>query len=78
MALLDGTHATACGTSIAAPFVAGVAALVCAAGPSLEPWEVRDILTSSAVDLGVPGWDPEYGWGEVDAGAAVLLAWEAQ
>ena len=74
----QGSYATTCGTSTAAGFVAGAAALVCAAGPSLEPWEVRDILTSSAVDLGVPGWDPEYGWGELDAGAAVLAAMEAQ
>lgn len=74
----QGDYTTTCGTSIAAGFVAGVAALVCSVAPGLEPWELRDILFATAQDLGAPGWDPEYGWGEVDAGAAVMAAWEAR
>ncbi|MCL1847597.1 MAG: S8 family serine peptidase, partial [Coriobacteriia bacterium] len=60
------------GTSMAAPFVSGVAALVFAANPSLTPSQVRATLENTAVDLGDPGWDPYYGYGEVNPYAAVL------
>jgi hypothetical protein len=61
------------GTSMAAPFVSGVAALIIANNPSLKAGEVFDILRNSAVDLGVLGSDPETGAGLVDAAAAVGL-----
>lgn len=44
----DGSAKNACGTSFASPFVGGVAALVMAADPSLEPEEVRKILNDTA------------------------------
>jgi len=28
-------------------------------------------IEMTAIDLGPPGWDPEYGWGVIDAAAAV-------
>jgi hypothetical protein len=59
------------GTSMAAPFVAGVAALVRAAHPQWSPQQVVDALTSSAVDLGPSGHDPEFGAGLVDAASAL-------
>jgi hypothetical protein len=62
------------GTSFSAPIVAGVAALVIAANPSLSGEQVQRILFRSANDLGDPGWDPEYGWGCVNAARAVALA----
>jgi serine protease len=62
------------GTSMATPHVAGVAALILAANPSLTMDEVKDVLTSTATDLGTPGYDLEYGYGLVDAYAAVLAA----
>jgi serine protease len=62
------------GTSMAAPHVAGAAALVLAANPSLTADEVKNVLTSTATDLGTPGYDLEYGYGLVDAHAAVLAA----
>jgi len=58
------------GTSIAAPHVAGVAALVMAASGG-TPDEVREAMRISAVDLGDPGKDPEYGYGRVDAVGAI-------
>ena len=61
------------GTSMAAPFVAGVAALVWAASPSLTAAEVRERLLASAADRGAPGPDPVYGRGEVDPLAALAL-----
>ena len=45
---LDFTTRSTCGTSIASPFVGGVAALVMAADPSLTPLEVRRILNDTA------------------------------
>jgi len=57
------------GTSVAAPHVSGVAALVIAQGVG-GPDAVRGVLQSTAEDKGAPGWDPEYGYGIVDAGTA--------
>jgi len=59
------------GTSMACPHVAGVAALVMEANDELTNVEVRDIMNSTAADLGDPGWDPEYGYGLVNAEDAV-------
>jgi hypothetical protein len=36
------------------------------------PQEVEDIIKSTAVDLGEPGRDDYFGYGRVDAGAAVM------
>jgi subtilisin family serine protease len=62
------------GTSMACPHVTGVAALVFAAdGYNITPAEVSDILFDSAQDLGVSGWDDTFGYGLVDADAALQL-----
>ena len=63
------------GTSFASPVAAGVAALVMAANPQLLPAQVEHILYESAADLGATGWDPNYGWGRINAGNAVSMAW---
>ena len=62
------------GTSMAAPFVSGVAALVRAANPALNPAEVVRVIDGSARDLGVPGFDDDNGYGLVDADAAIHAA----
>jgi len=62
------------GTSVSCPIVAGVAALVLSVNPNLTNLEVQDILQRSAHDLGEFGRDDYYGWGRVDAGAAVMMA----
>jgi serine protease len=62
------------GTSMAAPHVAAAAALILETNPSLTADEVRDVLSSTATDLGTPGYDLEYGYGLVDVYAAVLMA----
>jgi len=59
------------GTSMASPHAAGVAALVCSLHPDWGPDEVREALTTTAVDLGAPGRDDSYGYGLIDAAAAV-------
>jgi subtilisin family serine protease len=69
-----GGYEVAGGTSFSAPIVAGVAALVMSANPSLTSTQVRDILKQSADDLGATGWDSSYGWGRVNAARAMALA----
>ncbi|MBI2452370.1 S8 family serine peptidase [Candidatus Pacearchaeota archaeon] len=59
------------GTSMATPHVSGVAALLLALNSSLTPDDIRNILTSTADDLGATGRDNTYGWGLVNASAAV-------
>ena len=61
------------GTSMASPHVAGVAALIISAGVT-DGQTVREILQQTALDLGEVGRDPRFGFGLVDAGAAVIVA----
>lgn len=62
------------GTSMATPHVVGVAALVKAANPALTNAEIRNILETTAEDLGTSGWDQYFGHGIVDAPAAIQAA----
>jgi len=59
------------GTSMAAPHVSGVAALLVAAEVATTPDDVRAVFESTAQDLGAAGRDNKYGWGLVDAAAAL-------
>jgi len=63
------------GTSMAAPHVSGVAALILASNPSFTPDQVRNSLQSSADDLYLgnepDGWDSDFGWGLLNADAAL-------
>jgi len=65
------------GTSMAAPHVTGVVALMMSVGISGVE-EIRSTLRATAYDLGASGFDWEYGYGLVDAYKAVTAheGWE--
>lgn len=67
------TFASASGTSMAAPQVAGVAALLIAQGVR-GPENIKKVLHETAMDLGDQGYDYAYGWGLVNAHACVNQA----
>ena len=61
------------GTSMATPFVAGLAALVYARFPTYTPDQAASAILDNARDLGSTGWDADYGCGRIDAFQAL---WE--
>ena len=67
----SGNTSTVDGTSFASPYTAGGAALVLSVDPTLSPDELEDVLSSTAVDYGNPGYDITFGHGFVNARAAL-------
>ncbi|MDO8569279.1 MAG: S8 family serine peptidase, partial [bacterium] len=74
------------GTSMASPHVAGVAALIIATGVIDTPTspngrindEVRKVMNDTAINLGVSGRDPQFGYGlvsAVDAITSSMVLW---
>jgi subtilisin family serine protease len=59
------------GTSMATPHVSGVAALIFGKNPKLTPDQVETIMERTTTDLGVPNYDTTFGWGLVNAQAAL-------
>ncbi len=85
--LKNGTFTTLSGTSMAGPHVAGMVALLISANPELagEVDKIEDIIEQTALNLtsstqscdGIPGTsipNHTYGWGRIDAVAAVNIA----
>lgn len=70
----DQKYQMTSGTSFSAAYVSGIAALLLERNPALKPNEVRALLTSTARDLGVPGKDELFGYGQADALAATAAA----
>ncbi len=62
------------GTSMAAPHVAGAAAIVRSIRPNSTPAQVRQVLLSTSKDIGMPGTDALYGAGLLDVAAVVAGA----
>ena len=68
----DPRYAYLQGTSMAAPQVSAVAALVGHLNPFLSASEKIRLIKDTATRSG--GWNPDLGWGILDAGAAVNAA----
>lgn len=64
----DGTYYLMTGTSMAAPYVAGLVALIRQYNPDATVEEIKNALIQAAVDLGAEGEDNAYGHGFIDAG----------
>ena len=75
-AALDGDerYAYLQGTSMAAPIVTAVAALVRDLNPDLTALEVVRLLKETASRPAGTGWTAELGWGILDAGTAITVA----
>ena len=69
--LPGGLYADWSGTSGATPLVSGVAALIRSKYPDMSAAQVINRIVSTAKDAGVPGHDPIYGYGILDADAAL-------
>jgi subtilisin family serine protease len=70
-----GSYGSVSGTSFSAPITAAVYALMMSLNRSLTPSQLDSILFSTAKDLGTAGKDQYYGYGRVDAAAAVAKAY---
>ncbi|MFB0526344.1 MAG: S8 family serine peptidase [bacterium] len=68
---LGGVYGYPYGTSMAAPFVSGLAALIWSHNPTLTNVDVRDNIVSSVDDIGSNGWDAYTGYGRINAEEAL-------
>ncbi len=71
--IVGGQYVRGAGTSMAAPHVSGVAALILSRRPEFTVEDVRQALHLSADDVGAAGVDPQTGHGRVNAARAVAL-----
>ena len=73
---LSGTngYASMSGTSMAAPFVSGLAALVVSRQPGLTGDEVAAMIANRADDIGDPGKDVYFGSGRINTYATLVAA----
>ena len=65
-AIPASTYATACGTSAAAPFVSGLAAVILGQNPNLTNEDVVRIMESTADPVGGSGWNQYTGYGRIN------------
>jgi thermitase len=69
-----GTYGYMSGTSMAAPMVSGLVALLLTRYPVASPAQIVAALENGADDLGSEGWDPLYGWGRINAANSMYAA----
>ncbi|MEM4018435.1 MAG: S8 family serine peptidase, partial [Sulfolobales archaeon] len=74
---IGNKHVVASGTSMACPHVSAAVALaqavrLASGRQKLAPAQMIDLVRSTAVDLGLPGYDQETSYGLVDAHSLVL------
>jgi hypothetical protein len=69
---LGGTYNIASGTSAAAPFVSGIAAVIWGEHPTWTNLQVVNQIKTTCKDIGDAGWDQYTGWGLVSAYYALV------
>lgn len=67
-------YAALSGTSMASPHVSALAALIRSINPDLTNKEVMELMRSSVIDLGTPGHDKYFGYGQIDVYKALKAA----
>jgi subtilisin family serine protease len=68
-----GGYAYVSGTSFAAAYVSGIAALLLELDPTLDPHTIADLIATGAEDLGPEGRDDDFGAGRVNAYSSLKL-----
>lgn len=68
---INGSYRYDSGTSMSAPHVTGLAALLLAFDPTLTPGELRALIEATVDDLAPAGFDAAFGHGRVNAGQAL-------
>jgi thermitase len=71
---MHSQYASLSGTSMASPHVTALAALIRSTNPALKNTEVMEIMRKTAEDLGTPGKDKYYGYGQIDVVKALQEA----
>ncbi|HWR82634.1 MAG TPA: S8 family serine peptidase [Candidatus Deferrimicrobium sp.] len=71
---LGASYGWKAGTSMAAPHVAGLAALMLSLNPYLTHHQVRQLIRETADDLGPAGFDNQFGWGRINVHNAMARA----
>ncbi len=62
------------GTSMAAPHVSAVAAVLWAADPTMSNTDIRQVITATALDLGLPQEHQGYGLVQLNSGLQLILS----
>lgn len=70
---LGGGYSYRSGTSMAAPFVSGLAAILIGMPGNYDAGLVREQMISTSLDLGDTGWDAYHGYGIIQMDAALSL-----
>lgn len=70
---LGGGYSSEEGTSLAAPQVAAVAALIWAKYPDFEPYQIRNLIRQSALDASGKGWNQKTGYGFLRVDRALTM-----
>lgn len=68
-----GAYGSKNGTSMAAPFVSGIASLLFTENPDLTADQVVNLVYATARDIDAPGWDRETGYGEISPYSALQV-----
>lgn len=72
--VIGGKYLRQAGTSMASPHVAGVAALIRSLHPEFGPEQVRQAIRFGADEVDAIGWDPNSGYGRVNAAKSLTVS----